>query len=117
MRKCLHAKRLQGGVIAGDNFTATLQHARIAVQLAEADGRRDVRHVAFVPWADDVVLPCAELRLREGVLRLAMEGEELRLLVDDVIIDAGKAFPCHRAAFGGGQILDGVEGKRREIGN
>ena len=59
MLKDLNAKRLERDVIALDQLPATTEHLGVAFELGETYAGHDVGHVAFIPCADDVILPAS----------------------------------------------------------
>ena len=54
-------------IVAADQGMPALDHARITVQLPEADGGHDIGHVAFVPGRDDIIFPGTGVFLSERV--------------------------------------------------
>ena len=45
------------GIIAGDDLFPAGKKRRISVELSESDSCHDICHVAFIPWAYDIILP------------------------------------------------------------
>ena len=113
----LEAQFVTGPVVFPDDLFPSFEEGRVPVQLLQADGGHDVGHVAFVPGADDVVFPGADLGFGQGVLALAVEGEQLVELIDLGIVYALNGFPGAGAALRGGEVLHGMEGEGGKVGD
>ena len=106
---------LQARLVALDDFATAREQRRVAAELRESDGCLDVGHVAFPSGERDVVFPGAGAVLGERVFRLAVKRHEHDLLVGFLIVEEARP-PGERAAFSGGEVLDGMERERRQIG-
>ena len=62
------------------------QHLRIPAQLHQADGRHDVRHIAFIKRGHHIVFPCPQPRFGQGVLALAVQTQQHILLVQRITV-------------------------------
>ena len=85
MIKGLHAERSECSIIATDDLSASFEHVRIALKLLQANCGCDIGHIALIPCADNIVFPCAELCLSEGILRLTVQTEQLQTVIKIII--------------------------------
>jgi len=102
-------------VVTTDNLMASVEHIRISIELCQSDRGHDIGHVAFIVGCDDIVFPGTRFVFRKRVLGLPVEGEKHVLLIDRLTVEAVDIAPYGTASFGGGQILDRVEGQTAEI--
>ena len=90
-------------------FLISLSFILIPIQLPQPNSSHDVSHVALVPRANDVIFPRPNFALRQRILVLTVEGEELIHLVDfgisNSLVDGGGQKPSTRATLGGSKIL------------
>ena len=70
----LHPQGAEGGIVPGNQGFSSCQQGVIPLQLGKADGSHNVRHVAFIPGAQHIVLPGTQLGLGEGVLGLTVKA-------------------------------------------
>ena len=103
------------GIVDLASPPAALDQPGEAFELLQAEGRHQVGHVAFVAGIDDVVFPGARIQLGRRILVLAVQAEQLELLVQGGIIQAGARYPCHGAALGGGQVLHRMEAEAGKV--
>lgn len=109
------AQFIADGVVFLHHLLSSAKHAGIAVQLAQADGCHDVRHVALVPGPDDVIFPGAHLGLGQSILVLAVKGEQLIHLVDFRVVNALQRQPGAGAALRGGEVLHSMEAEAGKV--
>ena len=115
--KHFNTKRLEGCIIFCNNLLTSSQHCRITLHLCQTNGCHDIRHVAFEPWADDIIFPSTQLRFSQGILRLTMQRQQLQLMVNLFIINARNSFPSQRTALSSSKILYCMEAEGAEIRN
>ena len=99
---------LHQGIPLGQQFL-------IPVQLGQANGGHDVRHVALVKRRHNVIFPRAGLGLSQGILVLAVKAQQHIATIERRIIQTQIPAPGHCAALCGGEILHRMERKGGEI--
>ena len=109
MVKRLNSKGEQGSVITLNNILASRKHAVVTVELYQTQSCLHIRHIALIPWANNVIFPSTKFCLSKGILALAMKTQELRLFIHGLGVYAGNGTPGKATALGGGQVLDGME--------
>lgn len=100
-----------------NDLLAAGKHAVVAGELGKAYGRHDIGHVALVIGGDDVILPHTGFVFVERVLALAVEREQLQLVIDFFVVEAFACSPGQAAALAGGEVFDRVPAKCREVGD
>ncbi len=83
----------RGFIIALDQLMPPLQQAGIALQLLQTYGGHDVRHVALIPRPHDVVFPRPQLGLGQSVLGLAVEAQQLIVMVQFLVVKTRQRAP------------------------
>src|ERR1035441_5307591 len=90
-------------VLADEFGSASVEQISLA-QLMKPDGRRDVGHIVFITWRDDLIVPRAFRReTLPRVLGNAMQRHDAHTVGIFVIFGAG------HAAFAGGDGFVGVK--------
>jgi len=115
-------KLLAAFVIAANDLTPPLKHFRVAFQLNQPHGGADIGHIAFVPWADNIILPSIHQFFCKGVPVVAVQGEHLIHLVQFLIGDALRVHGLGQApgactSLCCGQVFYGLEGEGGALRN